>query len=132
MGDRAREAFTVARILIIDDEDQARRMLHQVLERAGYEVVVAQDGNEGLERFRADPTDLIITDILMPEKEGLETIMELRREFPQAKIIAMSGGGRAGNLNFLEIAAVLGAQRTLHKPFELQEMLEAVRDLLQN
>lgn len=122
----------MARILIIDDEDQARRMLHQVLERAGYEVVVARDGSEGLERFRADPTDLIITDILMPEKEGLETIMDLRREFPEAKIIAMSGGGRAGNLDFLEIAGVLGAQRTLHKPFKLQEMLEAVRDLLQN
>jgi DNA-binding response OmpR family regulator len=122
----------VARILIIDDEDQARRMLHQVLERAGYEVVVARNGSEGLERFRAEPTDLIITDILMPEKEGLETIMDLRREFPQAKIIAMSGGGRAGNLNFLAIAEVLGAQRTLHKPFELQEMLTAVRDLLQN
>jgi DNA-binding response OmpR family regulator len=122
----------VARILIIDDEDQARRMLHQVLERAGYEVVEACNGSEGLRCFRAHPTDLIITDILMPEKEGLETIMDLRREFPQAKIIAMSGGGRTGNLSFLEVARRLGAQRTLQKPFELQEMLAAVRELLQN
>jgi DNA-binding response OmpR family regulator len=121
----------VARILIIDDEDQPRRMLQQVLIRAGYEVVEARDGNEGLQLFRTSPTDLIITDILMPEKEGLETIIDLRREFPAVKIIAISGGGRTGNLNFLEVAKRLGAQRTLQKPFELQEMIAAVRDLLQ-
>jgi CheY-like chemotaxis protein len=121
----------VARILIIDDEDQPRRMLQQVLIRVGYEVVEARDGNEGLQLFRASPTDLIITDILMPEKEGLETIIDLRREFPAVKIIAISGGGRTGNLNFLEVAKRLGAQRTLQKPFELQEMIAAVRELLQ-
>jgi DNA-binding response OmpR family regulator len=121
----------VARILIIDDEDQPRRMLQQVLIRAGYEVVEARDGNQGLQLFRVSQTDLIITDILMPEKEGLETIIDLRREFPAVKIIAISGGGRTGNLNFLEVAKRLGAQRTLQKPFELQEMLIAVRELLQ-
>jgi CheY-like chemotaxis protein len=121
----------VARILIIDDEDQPRRMLQQVLIRVGYDVVEARDGNEGLQLFRASPTDLIITDILMPEKEGLETIIDLRREFPAVKIIAISGGGRTGNLNFLEVAKRLGAQRTLQKPFELQEMIAAVRELLQ-
>jgi DNA-binding response OmpR family regulator len=120
----------VARILIIDDEDQPRRMLQQVLTRAGYEVVEARNGNEGLQRFRTRPTDLVITDILMPEKEGLETIIDIRREFPTAKIIAISGGGRAGNLNFLDVAQRLGAQRVLQKPFELQEMLAAVRALL--
>ena len=121
----------MACILIIDDEDQPRRMLQQVLIRAGYDVVEARDGNQGLQLFRTSPTDLIITDILMPEKEGLETIIDLRREFPAVKIIAISGGGRTGNLNFLEVAKRLGAQRTLQKPFELQEMLAAVRDLLQ-
>ena len=120
----------MVRILIIDDEDQPRRMLQQVLTRAGYEVIEARNGNEGLQYFRARPTDLIITDILMPEKEGLETIIDIRREFPAAKIIAISGGGRTGNLNFLEVAKRLGAQHTLQKPFELQEMLGAVRDLL--
>ena len=107
-------------------------MLRQALERAGYEVVEAGDGNEGLQSFREAPTDLIITDILMPEKEGLETIIDLRRDFPEVKIIAMSGGGRTGNLNFLEIARRLGAQHTLQKPFGLQEMLQAVRELLQD
>jgi DNA-binding response OmpR family regulator len=121
----------VVRILIIDDEDQPRRMLQQVLARAGYEVIEARNGNEGLQYFRDRPTDLIITDILMPEKEGLETIIDIRREFPAVKIIAISGGGRTGNLNFLEVAKRLGAQHTLQKPFELQEMLGAVRDLLQ-
>jgi two-component system, chemotaxis family, chemotaxis protein CheY len=121
----------VACILIIDDEDQPRRMLQQVLTRAGYEVIEARDGNEGLQRYRATPTDIIITDILMPEKEGLETIIDLRREFPSVKIIAMSGGGRTGNLNFLDVAKRLGAQRTLEKPFDLQAMLGAVSELLQ-
>jgi DNA-binding response OmpR family regulator len=124
-------ATIVMRILIIDDEDQPRRMLQQVLTRAGYEVIEARNGNEGLQYFRTRPTDLIITDILMPEKEGLETIIDIRREFPAVKIIAMSGGGRTGNLNFLEVAKRLGAQHTLQKPFELQEILGAVRDLLQ-
>ena len=121
----------MVRILIIDDEDQPRRMLQQVLTRAGYEVIEARNGNEGLQYFRARPTDLIITDILMPEKEGLETIIDIRREFPEVKIIAISGGGHTGNLNFLEVAKRLGAQHTLQKPFELQEMLGAVSELLQ-
>jgi DNA-binding response OmpR family regulator len=125
------EICIVARILIIDDEEQPRHMLRLALERAGYEVVEARDGNEGLQRFHETPTDLIITDLLMPEKEGLETIIDVRREFPNVKIIAMSGGGRSGSLNFLEIAKRLGAQRTLAKPFGLQEMLAAVRELLQ-
>jgi DNA-binding response OmpR family regulator len=121
----------VARILVIDDDDQLRRMLCLALKRAGYVVVEARDGNEGLQRFREEPADLIITDLLMPDKEGLETIMDIRREFPQAKIIAMSGGGRAGNLNFLQVAERLGAQRTMAKPFDLQAMLAAIQELLQ-
>ena len=121
----------MSRILIIEDEEQTRRMIVEVLQRAGYEVSEARDGVEGLRRYRESPTDLIITDILMPGKEGLETIMELRRDFPRIKIIAMSGGGRTGNLNFLDIAERLGAQRTLQKPFHLQEVLQCVQALLE-
>lgn len=120
----------MARILIIDDEDQARNMLLQALEREGHEVVAARDGNEGLQLYHTTLADLIITDILMPEKEGLETIMELRREFPDVKIIAMSGGGHKGNLNFLQVAKRLGAQRTLQKPFHLQEVIQLVAEVL--
>jgi DNA-binding response OmpR family regulator len=122
----------VARILIIDDDDQLRHMLCQALEQAGYEAVEARDGQEGLEQYRAAPTDLIITDILMPGKEGLETIMELRREVPEVKIIAISGGGQTGNMTFLEVARYLGAQRAFQKPFELRELLSAVREVLES
>jgi CheY-like chemotaxis protein len=122
----------LARILIIDDEDLSRSMLSQALTRAGYDVSTACDGTEGIELFRSVLADLIITDILMPGKEGLETIMELRRDFPDVKIIAMSGGGRTGNLNFLDIAERLGAQRTLQKPFHLQDVLQLVQEVLQD
>jgi two-component system chemotaxis response regulator CheY len=122
----------VARILIIDDDDRFRGMLRRTLERAGYEVVEARNGQEGQQHYRAAPTDLIITDILMPEKEGLETIMELRGDFPGVKIIAISGGGLTGNLGFLAIAQRLGARRTLQKPFDLREMLDAVCEVLAN
>ncbi|GIX49050.1 MAG: transcriptional regulator [Candidatus Tectimicrobiota bacterium] len=120
----------MTRILVIDDEDQMRGMLRQALERAGYEVEEARNGREGLWRYRQAPVPLIITDILMPEKEGLEIIRALRREYPDVKIIAISGGGRTGNLNFLDIAAKLGAHRTLQKPFGLRELLQAVRELV--
>jgi DNA-binding response OmpR family regulator len=120
----------VARILIIDDESQVRDLLRQALERAGHEVVEARDGREGLRSFRVTPADLILTDILMPEKEGLETIIELRREVPGIKIIAMSGG-RGGKLNFLDIAKQLGAQRVLQKPFGVHEVLKMVTELLE-
>lgn len=117
-------------ILIIDDDPPTRRMLRQVLEREGYDVIEARDGREGLQYYRAAPTDLIITDLLMPEKEGLETIMELRRDFPRARIIAISGGTKLGRLNFLAMAQKLGAQYTLQKPFSLQEMVEIVQKAL--
>jgi CheY-like chemotaxis protein len=122
----------MTRILIIDDDNQARQVLRQKLERAGYEVVEARDGDEGLQRYRVTPVDLVITDILMPEKEGLEVIRELRRADPELKIIAISGGGRTGLLDFLPVAEKLGAQRTFHKPFRLQEVLTAVHELLQD
>jgi CheY-like chemotaxis protein len=122
----------MAHILIIDDDPPTRRMLRQALEREGYGVIEARDGHEGLQYYRATPTDLIITDILMPDKEGLETIMELRQDFPKARIIAISGGTKLGRLNFLAMAQKLGAQYTLRKPFSLQEMLEIIQKALQD
>jgi CheY-like chemotaxis protein len=90
----------MSRILLIDDDDQFRGMLRQALRPEGYEVVEARDGKEGLIRFRTAAIDLVITDILMPEQEGLQTIRELRAEFPAIKIIAISGDGAQGTLNF--------------------------------
>ena len=120
----------MAKILIIDDEEQVRLYLRSILEPEGHEVVEAPDGKVGLQLYREEPVDLIITDVFMPEKEGLETIRELRREYPEVKIIAISGGGRTGNLDFLPLAKTFGALRTLAKPFDRQEMLDAVQEVL--
>jgi CheY-like chemotaxis protein len=122
----------MTRILLIDDDAPARDMLRQMLERAGYDVVEASNGREGLQRYQATAIDLIITDILMPEQDGLETIQELRRLTPEAKIIAISGGGQTGLLDLLPVAEKLGAQRILRKPLRRQEILDAVRQLLQH
>jgi CheY-like chemotaxis protein len=119
------------KILIIDDEPHILLMLKKMLERLGYETDLAANGNEGLGLFRKEPSDLVITDILMPEKEGLETIREMRRMQPELKIIAMSGGGKVSADNYLEIARIFGASRILEKPFTQQEMVSAVQELLE-
>jgi len=121
----------MTRILAIDDDIQIREMLKQFFERAGYEVLVAPDGKEALKLHQANPVNLIITDIVMPEKEGLETIMEFQRRSPEVKIIAISGGGKIAANEYLNLAKVLGAQKTFSKPFELKKLLEEVRELLQ-
>jgi two-component system chemotaxis response regulator CheY len=121
----------MARILIVDDDAQIRTVLRAMLEREGYDVIEAADGREGLARSQATPVDVILLDLLMPEQEGLETIRMLRQGGTAVKIIAMSGGGQTGRMDFLDAAAVMGAQRTLRKPFRQQELLDAVWDLLQ-
>lgn len=118
------------RILVIDDDEQLRALLSQILERAGFEITEASNGAEGLKSFRATPADLVITDLIMPGKEGVETIIELRREFPQIPLIAISGGGRKGPNDYLNIAKQLGARQTVCKPFSRDEILLAVREVL--
>jgi DNA-binding response OmpR family regulator len=115
---------------VIDDDNQTRRMLRQALERAGYEVIEAHNGREGVQRYQTAPTDLIITDVMMPGPEGIEAIFELRRARMDVKIIAISGGGYMGALTFLEIAEQAGACRTFEKPFALRELLGAVHEVL--
>ncbi len=124
------ETRQLARILVIDDEEQVRNLLRLALQREGYEVVLAKDGEEGLRLFRKDPADLIITDIIMPEREGLEIIQELRKDFPQAKIIAISGADQTLMLNVLDISKRFGAIRTFRKPFEIKEVVQTVRELV--
>jgi CheY-like chemotaxis protein len=121
----------MSRILIIDDEDYIRAMVQQMLDRAGYTTAVASDGREALKAQRALPADVILTDLMMPGQEGLETIMEIRRLFPATKIVAMSGGGHGGVLDFLPIATQLGAVRTLAKPFSREQLLVAVKEALE-
>lgn len=119
------------RILVIDDDRLVRHVLRQMLERRGYEVIDASDGKEGMKLYRQNPTDLVITDILMPEKEGVETIIELKRDFPDVKIIAISGGSSHLDakkcLSYLE---GLGVSYKFTKPFDRKEFLEAVQELL--
>ncbi len=120
------------RILVIDDDEQLRSMLSRMLQLAGYEVVVAADGEEGIRLFRQNPVDLVITDIFMPEKEGLETIRELHKEFPDLKIIAISGGSnKMGDFSSLPFAKRFGATETLAKPFHKNELLMLVKDVLE-
>ena len=115
----------MATILIIEDEDMMRILLRSALTAAGHEVVEAVNGRQGLERYRQRPTDLIITDIAMPELNGLDMILELTRHFLRAKVIAISGVG--GEAHVLDVAKLLGARRTIQKPFSMPELLEAVR-----
>ena len=120
----------MAKILVIDDEPQARTMLRGMLEDEGYTVVDAKNGKEGLERYRDEPTDLVITDIIMPEMEGIETILKLQRLSPQVKIIAISGGGRLAAKDCLDDARDFGAQYVFNKPIENSRLLKAIIELL--
>jgi CheY-like chemotaxis protein len=114
-------------VLVVDDQDPVRQLIRETLEQAGYEVEEARDGKEGLDRYRARSTDLVLMDILMPDQDGLEALMTFRREFPDTRVIAMTGGSDTiGVLNFLDVAKMLGARRTLHKPFELKVLLDTV------
>lgn len=118
------------RILIIDDDHHILLMIKKMLERVGYEVDLASNGDKGLELFKKLPVDLVITDIIMPEKEGLETIREMKRLRSDLKIIAMSGGGKVSSDNYLNTAKIFGASRILSKPFSQKQMVSAVQDLL--
>jgi DNA-binding NtrC family response regulator len=115
----------MASILIIDDEEIIRALLRSVLEAAGYEVTEAANGRIGLELYRQNPRDLVITDILMPELNGLDMLLELTREFLRARVIAISGAGEEKNV--LDIAKLLGARQTFQKPFSMSKLLGAVR-----
>lgn len=112
-------------VLVIDDEAPVRAVVRSALGSAGYEVMEASNGREGLALFRQRPPDLVIADIHMPELNGLDVIMELTREFLDVKVIAISGV--PGYERLLDLAKLLGARQTLHKPFSIEELLSAVR-----
>lgn len=120
----------MARILIIDDDAAVRRIMRRVVERMGHEVEEAADGAMGLSLFRQGTFDLVVTDLFMPEKEGIETIMEIREDSPGVKILAVSGGMRLDRIGPLEDAEVLGADASLPKPFAIQDLTAAVQALL--
>jgi two-component system response regulator (stage 0 sporulation protein F) len=115
----------MASILIVEDEDSIRHLLRRILEEDGHEVREAPNGKIGLTLYRQAPADLVITDILMPERDGMEVTLELTREFLDAKVIAMTGA--AGDRNFLNVAKLFGARETIQKPFTVEEIRRLVR-----
>lgn len=120
----------MARILVVDDTYEVRAFLREFLESAGHEVGEADNGASGIRLAVTFAPDLVITDILMPGKEGLEMIQELRRLDPRPRVIAISGGSTTGKLDVLKLAMHLGADRTFWKPFDLDRLLAAVDEEL--
>ncbi len=120
----------MARILLIDDDDDLRTMLRRVLTLSGHTVVEARNGEEGLALFPQAAADLVITDIVMPGKEGLEVLMALRKKHPPVKIIAISGGGRGDATDYLHLAKQMGAARVLSKPFSNDALMSAIAAVL--
>ena len=119
------------RILVIDDVSEVRLFIRNCLEEAGYSVLEADNGNTGIAAFRRNPVDLVIVDLFMPEKEGIETIIELRKGYPNLKILAISGGiPKYGPDNLLYSAKMLGADDCLNKPFTVQQLLDVIEKLL--
>lgn len=116
----------MAKILVVDDNLAFLEIQTEYLRRAGHEVTPATNGIEAMNRIESETFELVITDLIMPDKEGVQVIMEVRKKYPGLKIIAMSGGGRVDAEDYLAIARRLGAARTLSKPFTGKELLTAV------
>ena len=120
----------MAQILLIEDDVVMRETLSEVLKRKGYEVVIAENGAQGLRMFREKPADLVITDIIMPVKGGIQTIIDIQKDYPKVKIIAISGGGLGTAEEYLTITKVLSVRHNFKKPFSNEELLQAVKELI--
>lgn len=120
----------MTKILVVEDEDSFRNVLVRMLSKVGYDVRQAGDGNQAIQVCRQFQPDLVLTDIIMPDKEGLETIQELMEIDPNLKIIAMSGGGKFGPDSYLPLAEKLGAKASLQKPFMREELMKTIEYVL--
>ena len=130
----------MSRIIVIDDEEDIRNALREVLERAGHDVDTAENSDEGLELLRDKGADLVITDVIMPGKDGVDTAYQIRMEFPKTRVIVISGGGNVTPMAYepsaiktaayLLSASAAGADLTLAKPFDRSELVDAVNELL--
>jgi DNA-binding response OmpR family regulator len=117
------------RILVVDDNADLRSTIKALLQADGFDVAVAGDGRAALELHQSRPADVVITDLFMPDKDGIETIVELRKLSPQLKIVAMSGWTSTQGSDYLQVAREIGATVTLQKPFDPQELSRVVRQL---
>jgi CheY-like chemotaxis protein len=115
-------------ILVIEDDSAMRTMLVELFENFGYDVGQASNGREGLELFEKSPFEIVVTDLIMPEKEGIETIRQLRQDYLGVKIIAISGGGRGDPVKYLSLAKSIGADEVFAKPFKLVEIASVVKN----
>ncbi|MCP4674441.1 MAG: response regulator [Deltaproteobacteria bacterium] len=120
----------MSRILLIDDDSALRFLFSDILKEQGYSVEAADNGKDGLQLFAQEKPDLVITDIIMPDMDGIEVIMRLKRDYPDVKIIALSAGGTIDAKNYLKIAEGLGAEKVLTKPVEHKQLIETVRELI--
>lgn len=117
--------MTKKRVLVVDDDSDMREAMAHILSAAGYAVELAADGDEAIARQRAHPAEVLITDVFMPSRDGLETIQYFHAEFPDVAIIAMTGGSPTGRSeDYLKVAAIAGAKATLRKPFSAQALLD--------
>ena len=118
-------------ILVVDDEDSVRELVKEMLSRDGYTIYEASNGQEAVDSFNEHPVDLILTDLVMPEKSGIDLIMQLKNENSQVKVVAISGGGGiTGRFDYLPIAKLLGARAIIRKPFTMAEIRKAVSEAL--
>ncbi|MBN2655704.1 MAG: response regulator [Spirochaetales bacterium] len=121
----------MSHILVIDDDEHIRELINIMLEGEGHTVVQAEDGMVGLKKLEEETFDLIITDIIMPNQEGIETIVQIKGKTPGIKILAISGGGRIGSTNYLTLAENFGVDRTMSKPFYHKDFVDCIRELLE-
>jgi len=122
----------MAGILLVEDDDDLRLMLKDSLEKRKHSIIEASNGREALNKFKSSVTDLVITDLLMPEQDGIGLIMQLRKVKPDIKIIAISGGGKMGPSNYLDVAKTIGANAIFSKPFNLKSFVEEVEKLAEH
>ena len=122
----------MARIIVIDDQEPIRRIVRRALEQAGHEVLDASDGEQGLELLGRHAVDAVLSDIFMPGMDGIETVRQIRRQFPQVKVIVMSGGDSTGLLDLRRDAELLGAVKSLPKPFTTHEIVSIVNSVLES
>jgi len=120
----------MAKILVVDDDAMVRRTIRASLQRVGHDVVEAGDGLEAIGVLKKAEVDLVVSDIIMPEVDGIGLLLNLRKQFPRLRVIVISGGGRAQNVDFLRMAQTLGANHVLAKPFTPEQLQKAVQATL--
>jgi CheY-like chemotaxis protein len=120
----------MAGILVVEDDNELREMIRISLARRKFTVLEAVDGKEAIQRFKPSITDLVVTDLIMPEEDGLKVIMKLKEMKPSLKVIAISGGGKAGPASYLNLAKALGADMVYSKPFSINDMIYKIEELL--